>query len=86
MRSKTLFFTLMLFSGIVVGTLVGNVTRGVEFLSWLSYGIDFGMKAPVNLELGVLSLTFGFSINLTISCIIFIIIAMLVGRKVVRGR
>lgn len=86
MRSKTLFFILMLLSGIVIGTLVGNVTSGVEFLSWLSYGIDFGTKAPVTLELGVLSFTFGISVKLTVSCIIFIIISMLVGRKVVYGK
>ncbi len=86
MRSKSLFFILMLFSGIVIGTLVGNVTSGVKFLSWLSYGINFGLKAPLTLELGVLSLTFGISIKLTVSCIIFIIISMLIGRKVVYGK
>ena len=86
MRSKTLFFILMLLSGIVIGTLVGNITADIEFLSWLSYGINFGLQTPVNLELGVLSLTFGISINLTISCVIFIIISMLLGRKVVYTR
>lgn len=82
MRSKFLFYTLMLLSGIVVGTLVGSITKSVEFLSWLSYGITFGLTTPFQLDLGVLSLTFGFSINLTVSCIIFIIIAMLIAKKV----
>ncbi len=72
----------MLLSGIVVGTLVGNLTAGIEFLSWLSYGIRFGLKTPVQLDLGVLDLTFGMNINLTISCIIFVIIAMIIAKKV----
>lgn len=82
MHSKSLFYTLMLLSGIVVGTLVGNLTAGIEFLSWLSYGIRFGLKTPVQLDLGVLDLTFGVNINLTISCIIFIIVAMIIAKKV----
>ena len=82
MHSKSLFYTLMLLSGIVVGTLVGNLTSGIEFLSWLSYGIRFGLKNPVQLDLGVLDLTFGVNINLTISCIIFIIVAMIIAKKV----
>lgn len=82
MHSKSLFYTLMLLSGIVVGTLVGNLTAGIEFLSWLSYGIRFGLKTPVQLDLGVLDLTFGMNINLTISCIIFVIIAMIIAKKV----
>lgn len=82
MRSKSLFYTLMLLSGIVVGTLVGNITRGIDFLYWLSYGITFGLTEPFQLDLGVLSVTFGASINLTISCIIFIVIAMIIAKKV----
>ena len=82
MKSKSLFYTLMILSGIVVGTLVGNITRGIEFLSWLSYGIRFGFDTPVQLSLGVLDLTFGLSINLTVSCIVFIIIAMYIAKKV----
>ena len=82
MRSKSLFYTLMILSGIVVGTLVGSITSSVEYLSWLSYGINFGLTTPFQLDLGVLSLTLGFSINLTVSCIIFVIIAMLIAKKV----
>lgn len=82
MNSKGLIYLIMLLSGIVVGTLVGELTKGIGFLSWLSYGILFGTKSPISLNLGVLSLDFGLSINLTISCIIFIFIALIVGRKV----
>ena len=82
MNSKGLIYLIMFLSGIVVGTLVGEITKGISFLKWLSYGIVFGTKTPISLELGVLSLDFGLSINLTISCIIFIFAALIIGRKV----
>lgn len=81
-NSKTLIYIIMFLSGIVVGTLIGNLTAGIGFLSWLSYGIVFGTKSPISINLGVLSLDFGLSINLTISCILCIVIALIIARKV----
>ena len=86
MKSKKLFYTVAILSGIVIGTLVGNLTSDIDFLYWLSYGINFGLASPLQLNLGVLSLTFGFSVNLTISCIIFIVLSVIVGRKIMRIR
>ena len=81
-KSKTLIYIIMFLSGVVVGTLVGNITAGISFLSWLSFGIHFGTENPVSLNLGVLSLDFGLSINLTIACIICIFASLIVARKV----
>ncbi len=75
---------LLICAGIVVGSLVSNLTSGVKFLSWLSYGLSFGTDSPVTLNLGVLSLTVGVSINITISVIIFVAIIYLLGRKILR--
>lgn len=86
MRNRSLFYTIVILSGVVIGTLVGNLTSGISALSWLSYGLVFGMAEPVRLELGVLSLTFGISINLTIACILCILLAVLIGRKVMHKR
>ncbi len=86
MKHRTLFYLLMFFSGTVIGSLVSGAVAGVDALRWLSYGIAFGLKEPVRLELGVLSLTFGCSLNLTVSCIIFILLAMFIGGKAVYGR
>ncbi len=82
MNSKGFIYLIMFLSGIVVGTLVGEITKSISFLGWLSYGIIFETKSPISLNLGVLTLDFGLSINLTISCIIFIFIALIIGRKV----
>ena len=82
MRTKTFIYIIMFLSGIVIGTLVANLTAGIGFLHWLSYGINFGTSGPITLNLGVLNLDFGLSVNLTISCIIFILVAMIVAKKV----
>ncbi len=82
MKSRTLIHLILILSGIVVGTLVSELTAGIGILSWLSYGISFGTNGPISINLGVLAFDFGISINLTISCIIFIFIALTVGRKV----
>ena len=82
MKSKTFVYLILFLSGVVVGTLVGNITAGIDFLNWLSYGIRFGTNGPISLNLGVIALDFGLSINLTISCIICILIAFIVARKV----
>ncbi len=75
---------LLLFSGVVVGSLVAKLTSGISQLSWLSYGLFFGTSSPFNLKLGVIDLTFGISINITISVIIFTTVIYLVGRKLIK--
>lgn len=39
MKSRTLMFIFLLFSGIVVGSLVGEMAAGVPALSWLNFGL-----------------------------------------------
>lgn len=81
MKNKTIPTILSICVGVVVGTLVGNLTKSVPALAFLSYGLNFGTKTPVTLDIGVLSLTAGIQVDLTISCILFCILCVLVGRK-----
>ena len=53
-------------------------------LSWLSYGLDFGMTQPLVLDLNLINLTFGLSVNLNVATIICIIIALLVAKLINR--
>lgn len=71
---------LFLFAGIVLGGFIGETLGGFPALSWLAYGMTFGITNPLVLNLGILSLTFAFSVKLTIAGIIGIIIAALVYR------
>ncbi len=76
-------FFLVLF-GIVLGALVSHLTSGVPGLSWLSFGQTFGLASPVTLDLGIITLTFGISFDITISVILFIAVTVTVGRFITR--
>ena len=78
---STLVLIIFILCGLVIGGLIGQLTQGVSFLSWLSYGQTFGIAAPVTLDLGVVKLTFGIMFNINISSIIGIIIAVFIYRK-----
>ena len=76
-------FTLLvlMIAGIVVGSLLGNVLGQIDSLSWLTYGLNIGTPSPWQLNLGVMTLTFGISVNFTIASIIGVVIAILVYKK-----
>lgn len=66
---------LLILAGIVLGSFIATLTAGIPGLGWLSYGQTFGFENPIVLNLGVLVLTFGLTIKITIASIIGIIIA-----------
>ena len=75
-------FLIFLFSGIIVGGLLGELTASVSWLSWLSYGNSFGLTQPFVLDLSVLQLTFSIMIHLNVASIIGIILAIIVYKKI----
>ena len=83
---RTLYILFLVCAGVVVGSLVAFLTRNVGFLSFLSYGMDFGLTTPFVLDLSVLKLTFGLSLNLNISVLIFVTLTVLIGLSVYRKR
>lgn len=78
---KTLYYLFLTCTGIVLGSLVAHLTKDISFLSWLAYGLDFGITSPFVVDLSVLKLTLGLSLNLNVSVILFIVLAFLVGAK-----
>jgi len=76
----TLF--ILILAGIVLGGFLGNLAESVSWLSWLNYGQAFGLENPVVLQLGILVLTFGLNIRITIAGIIGIIIGIIVYRYI----
>ena len=73
---------LLLLSGIVLGGFIGNLASGISGLGWLDYGQSFGLASPIVLDLGILVLTFGLSIKITIASIIGVLIAVLIYRLI----
>ena len=83
---NTLLFFLFLCSGIVIGSLVSELTDSVSWLKWLSFGMSFGITTPFILDLSVLKITLGASFWLNISTIIFTAIAIFLYYRMIRGR
>ena len=52
-------------AGLVIGGLIGQLSAQVDWFSWLAFGQEFGLSQPLVLDLNVLKITFGFTINKT---------------------
>lgn len=82
-REKNIWILLLfILSGLVVGGLLGDLAGKVDFLWWLSYGQSFGLSSPIQLDLNILTISFGLMFKINIASIIGLIIAILVYRKV----
>lgn len=69
---------LLVLAGIVIGSFIADATSGVSFLSWLNYGQKFGLTSPFTLNLGILVLTFGLSVKITLGSIVGIVVAVII--------
>lgn len=79
---KFWIFLIFLFSGIILGGLLGELASNVSFLSWLGYGNSFGLTEPLVLDLAILKLTFSIMIHLNVASIIGIVIAIIVYKNI----
>jgi len=71
---------LLLLSGIVLGGFIGDMAAGIPWLSWLNFGQAFGLNDPLVLNFGVLIITFGLSIKITMASIIGVALALIIYR------
>ena len=76
---------LLILAGIVLGGFIGVLAEGVPALSWLSYGQTFGVETPIVLNLGLVVITFGLTIKITIASIIGVIISIFIYRFLESG-
>lgn len=72
---------IFILAGLVIGGLIGELTSGVSFLWWLSYGQEFGLTTPLVLDLSVVKLTFAAMFKINIASIIGVIISIFIYRK-----
>ncbi|PXV95525.1 uncharacterized protein DUF4321 [Lachnotalea glycerini] len=69
---------LLILTGIVLGGFIGTLGEGTSYLSWLNYGQSFGLENPIILNLGILVITFGLNIKITMASIIGVIVAIII--------
>ncbi|MCI8516420.1 MAG: DUF4321 domain-containing protein [Hungatella sp.] len=71
---------LLLLSGIVLGSFIGDLAGKVPGLSWLGFGQSFGLDSPLIVNLGVIIITFGLTIKITMASIIGVALALVIYR------
>ena len=82
-RDKNIWILILcLLAGLVIGGLLGDIAKNVDFLWWLSYGEEFGLTSPITLDLNVITLTFGLTFKINVASIIGMVIAIFVYRKI----
>ena len=74
---SALSFILFLLAGVVLGGFLGYYLGRFPYFQWLDYGRSFGLSPPVALDLGIISLSFGFMLKFNICGIIGMTIAVL---------
>ena len=76
MRKNAWTCFLLILAGIVLGGFIGSLFPA----TWLNCGQSFGLSTPFILDLGILCITFGLTINITIASIIGIAVAIVIYR------
>ena len=76
MRKNNWACFLLILAGIVIGGFIGSLLP----VQWLNYGQTFGLSSPDVLDFGILCLTFGLSIKITVASILGIIIGIIIYR------
>ena len=82
-KEKNIWILLVfLLSGLVIGGLLGELAAKVDWLWWLSYGEKFGLSNPIELDLSVITITFGLMFKINIASIIGMALAIFIYRKI----
>ena len=82
-KDKNIWILLIfILSGLVVGGLLGELAKSVDWLWWLGYGQDFGLEDPLTLDLSVIKISFGLMFKINIASIIGMALAIAIYRKV----
>lgn len=84
---KALAFVFFLLAGITVGSVVAILCSGISWLEWLSWSqmVGLGANAPLVLDMIVARLTFGFSLEVSIAQIIFVILFIFLFNRTCRN-
>ncbi len=65
----------VLFFLVIIGFILGNLIGAHSSIEFLSYGGQFGLTSPLELNLGFMILTFGLTFNITVAGIIGMVLA-----------
>ena len=80
-REKSIWILIIfVLAGLVIGGLLGELAKSVDWLWWLGFGQEFGLESPIVLNLSIVTLTFGLMFKINIASIIGMAIAIFIYR------
>ncbi len=83
MRIKTRnpwVLVLLLLTGAIIGGFLGQYLG--QFFPFLQHNFPIGIKEPLFLDLGILSLVFGFVININVAGVIGLMLAVIMFQRI----
>ena len=66
----------------IIGAFIGDMAQNIPGLSWLNFGQTFGLDSPLIVNLGMLVVTFGLTIRITMASIIGVALALVIYRMI----
>lgn len=81
---RGLIFGLFLLMGLILGNVLTEIANNVSWLSFLTYGkqIGIGAEHPVTIDLAVIRLSFGLSIQMNLAVVLCLIGSLIFYSKV----
>ncbi len=73
---------IFILSGLVVGGLLGELAKQVNWLWWLSYSQSFGLENPMIVDIGIMKITFALMFKISVSSIIGMVLAIFIYQKI----
>ena len=81
-RKNYRLLLIMLLAGIVLGGFIGQLADGISWLIWMNYGQSFGLDTPLVIDFGLLVITFGLTIKITMASIIGVAVALFIYKMI----
>ncbi|MGL4345885.1 MAG: DUF4321 domain-containing protein [Cellulosilyticaceae bacterium] len=83
MKNKNFWVLLLcMLAGLTVGSFVGELCHNVPVLSFLNFGESFGLDTPVAIDLGVIKMSIQFTIHITLTGIMGMMLGIFVYKKI----
>ncbi len=87
---KNVYFFIIMAGALLIGAVLTHAIQGAVGLGWLAYTIHFGLPTDVHLDLSVLTLTFGFTVDISLIQVFMLVIGFIVYfntvKKVTEGK
>lgn len=82
-KDKSIWILIIfLLAGLVIGGLLGELAAKVDWLWWFGYGESFGLANPIELNLSVITITFGLMFKINIASIVGMAIAIFIYKRI----